>query len=376
MLQMDGSTHKWFGDSKSCLIATIDDADGEVFGKFFPSETSFGCLQVLKEVIKERGIFKMLYVDRAGLFGGQKRGNFSQVKRACEELGIEIIFANSPQGKGRIERVFHTLQDRLIPELRLAGIRNIGGANRFFQKKFLPSYWQKNCIVEPDNPISEYTPVPLSTNLSGIFVMKEYRKIRNDHTFSYGNKIYLLESKLRHSIAKQEIEIRINARGKIAAHFAGKKLIVSKVTEPSKPSAKDMEAKRKLEIIELASKIQNVSEAARQSGCSRQTIYNNRKILKEKGAGALKKNYNKNQSSKSIRSIERIVIDFSLKNPYLGQSQLFLHLKKECQLNVQYGSIRRIWLKFNMQTILLRTRAALKKSRPLPPRIPKKKIDR
>ncbi len=91
-----------------------------------------------------------------------------------------------------------------------------------------------------------------------------------------------MESKLRHSIAKKEIEIRINARGKITAHFAGKKLIVSKVTEPSKPSAKDMEAKRKLEIIELASKIQNVSEAARQSGCSRQTIYNNRKILKEK----------------------------------------------------------------------------------------------
>ena len=108
LLQMDGSTHRWFGDKKSCLIALIDDATSELHAEFFDAETTLGCLKVLRDFIKHKGLFKALYVDRAGIFGGPKRCNFSQVKRACEEIGIEIIFANSAQGKGRIERSFDT----------------------------------------------------------------------------------------------------------------------------------------------------------------------------------------------------------------------------------------------------------------------------
>ncbi len=104
LLQMDGSPHHWFGDEKSCLIAIIDDATSEVYAEIFKSETTIGCLKVLKDVIAKKGAFKTLYVDRAGIFGGPKRCNFSQVQRACNEMGIEIIFAKSPQGKGRIER--------------------------------------------------------------------------------------------------------------------------------------------------------------------------------------------------------------------------------------------------------------------------------
>jgi len=116
MLQMDGSTHPWFGDSKSCLIAIIDDASNDLSAEFFPSESTISCLKLIKDLIVKKGVFKTLYVDRAGIFGGPKRCNFSQVQRACQELGIEIIYANSPQGKGRIERCFDTFQDRLIPE--------------------------------------------------------------------------------------------------------------------------------------------------------------------------------------------------------------------------------------------------------------------
>ncbi|MEZ9906784.1 ISNCY family transposase, partial [Vibrio breoganii] len=104
MLQMDGSPHRWFGNEKSCLIAMIDDATSDIHAQFFPSETTEGCMRVMRAYIEKRGVFKTLYVDRAGIFGGPKRSNFSQMQRACEELGIEIIFANSPQGKGRIER--------------------------------------------------------------------------------------------------------------------------------------------------------------------------------------------------------------------------------------------------------------------------------
>ena len=96
MLQMDGSTHRWFGDKKCCLIAMIDDANSQLFAEFFPAETTAGCLRLLRSVVETKGVFKTLYVDRAGIFGGPKRCNFSQVQRACEELGIEIIFASSP----------------------------------------------------------------------------------------------------------------------------------------------------------------------------------------------------------------------------------------------------------------------------------------
>lgn len=96
MLQMDGSTHRWFGDKKSCLIAIIDDTNSQLFAQFFPAKTIAGCLQLLHSVVEIKGVFKTLYVDRAGIFGGPKRCNFSQVQRAREELGIEIIFASSP----------------------------------------------------------------------------------------------------------------------------------------------------------------------------------------------------------------------------------------------------------------------------------------
>jgi len=98
MLQIDGSTHRWFGNKKSCLIAMIDDANSQLFAEFFPAETTAGCLQLLRSVVETKGVFKTLNVDRAGILGGPKRCNFSQVQRACEELGIEIIFASSPQG--------------------------------------------------------------------------------------------------------------------------------------------------------------------------------------------------------------------------------------------------------------------------------------
>jgi len=106
LMQMDGSTHRWFGDKKSCLIALIDDATSEVHAEFFDAETTLGCLKVLHDYIEHKGLFKVLYVDKAGIFGGPKRCNFSQVKRACEELGIEIIFANSAQGSSA--RLIHS----------------------------------------------------------------------------------------------------------------------------------------------------------------------------------------------------------------------------------------------------------------------------
>lgn len=356
LLQMDGSPHRWFGNSTSCLIAIIDDATSDVFAEFFKSETTLGCLKVLKTLIAKKGVFKTLYVDRAGIFGGPKRCHFSQVQRACAELGIEIIFANSPQGKGRIERSFDTFQDRLVPELRINNINDMNEANRYLNDVFIPSYWNKNILVAAKNNTSEYTVVPLHNDLDDIFSLKEHRKIRNDHTFSYGNKFYLIDSPIRSSIAKQKIEIRTDLNGRFRAYFAGRELSISEVMEPKKLSMVDMEIKRKIDAIALAEKLQNVSEAARISGVSRQTIYKNKKLLKEKGPQALKRTFRKNHyhKNRADRSLENTVIRFSLENPHLGQVQVSRQLLANHQIEISPTGVRYIWLRAKMQTMALR----------------------
>lgn len=358
MLQMDGSPHNWFGKEKSCLIAIIDDATSEVYAEFFEAETTLGCLKVLMELVEKKGIFKTLYVDRAGIFGGPKRCNFSQVQRACNELGIEIIFAHSPQGKGRIERSFDTFQDRLVPELRLHNIKDMDSANRYLKDIFIPSYWNKNVVVEANNSISEFTPIANHVKLQDIFIIKEYRKIRNDHTFSYGNKFYLIDSALRTSIAKQKIEIRTTYTGEFHAYFADRRLSISEVIEPSKLAMADLEIKKKIDAIELAKKLQNVTEAARISGVSRQTIYKNGKILREQGPQALKRTFRENHyhKNRADKNLEGWVIDFSLENPHLGQAQVSLQLKKVHQIEISPSGVRNVWLRAEMQTTALRVK--------------------
>ena len=355
LLQMDGSSHRWFGDKKSCLIAIIDDATSEIHAEFFKSETTQGCLKVMRDYVEKRGIFKALYVDRAGIFAGPKRCHFSQMQRACEELGIEIIFANSAQGKGRIERSFNTLQDRLIPELRLQNISDMQSANRYLQEVFIPRFWQKTLTVNAKNITPEFVTVPDYLNLDDICVEKEYRKIRNDHTFSYGNKFYLIESPLKHSIAKQEIEIRKQSNTSFTVYFAGRHLTVSQVIEPTKPSLYDLEIQKKIDAIELAGKLGNVSEAARISGCSRETIYKNRRLLREKGPLALKRTFQPNihHKNRTTLHVEKTIIDFSLINPHLGQAQVSAQLKKY-DIEISPAGVRCIWLRENMNTCALR----------------------
>lgn len=360
LLQMDGSPHRWFGNEKSCLIALIDDENNELHAKLFPSETTAGCLKVLRDYIHQKGVFKALYVDRAGIFCGPKRYHFSQVQRACEELGIEIIFANSPKGKGRVERAFDTLQDRLIPELRLQGIHDMASANHYLQEVFIPGYWQKALVVEAKNLHSEFKPVAKDIDLEEIFVQKEYRKIRNDHTFSYSNKFYLIEPDLKHSIAKQKMEIRKQCDGSFTAYFSGRLLAISKVVECVRPTLYDQEIQRKLDAIALAEELGNVTEAARISGCIRETIYKNRRLLKEKGPLALKRNFKKGKHHKNraSKSVEGTVIAFSLANPYLGQARVSAELRASGEADISSSGVRYIWLRENMNKQSLRLEKA------------------
>jgi hypothetical protein len=226
MLQMDGSPHCWFGGKPSCLIAAIDDADGDVpYGEFFPAEDTISCMVVLQKIIEKKGTFQILYVDRAGIFGGPKRCHFSQVKRALKELGIHIIFANSAEAKGRIERLWNTLQDRLIPEMRIRNITTYDTANDFLQNQHLPND-QAQFNVVPANLQTAYKPVPPGMDLNEIFCLKHYHTVKRDHTFSWQAEIYSITSPLKHSIYKQKIEIRTYQNLTWKVFFAGKELSV------------------------------------------------------------------------------------------------------------------------------------------------------
>jgi transposase len=355
MMQMDGSPHRWFGNKKHCLIAMIDDATSEVYAEFFPSETTVGCLKVMRDCIETKGVFKTLYVDRAGIFGGPKRCNFSQMQRACDELGIEIIFANSPQGKGRVERAFDTFQDRLVPELRLNNINDIAAANAYLKHVFIPQFWQSQIQVK-SKQAPEFTPLSKHINLDDICVMKDHRKIRNDHTFSYGNKFYLIDSPLKHSIANQKIEIRNTSKKGFTAHFAGRELAVSEVNEPSKLALEDLEVQKKLEVLALVERLGNISKAARQSGVSRDTIHRHLKLVKQGGPDALKRQETPNIRHKNSVdiAIEKAVVQFSLEHPHLGQQKVAMKMSQVLGVHISAAGVRYMWLRNGMNTTALR----------------------
>jgi transposase len=220
MVQLDGSLHRWFGESKAVLIATIDDATGTIpYAEFFPKETTWACLRVLQRILEKKGIPHSLYVDRAGIYGGNsKRENFSQLHRACEDLGIHVIYAYSPQAKGRIERLFQTLQDRLVPELRLAGAKNYFEANFFLQRSFIP-HFNDRFGKAPENSTPAWKALPSSIDLREVLCFKEHRLIHQDHTLSVNRCYWRIMNPLTHSLARYYAEVRTYQDGSWAAFW-------------------------------------------------------------------------------------------------------------------------------------------------------------
>lgn len=233
LLQMDGSPHRYNGKDMWCLIAAIDDATSDIpYAEFFLSEDTINCMTVMQKIIEKKGIPYAIYVDRAGCLGGGKRALFNQFKRACDELDIRIIFASSPEGKGRIERTWDTIQDRIIPEMRVRHIHRMPAANDYLQNQFIPNYWTPTNTVAPRSLESRYRPVPPSKDLREIFCLKEYRSVNRDHTLSWGGVTYQLDSPLKYSIRGQKIELRTYQDLSWIAFFAGKPIELRVFVEP------------------------------------------------------------------------------------------------------------------------------------------------
>jgi transposase len=153
LVQWDTSIHDWLeGRSRGPvkLIAMIDDASNELFAQFVEEDSTAEHMKVLRDYLKQNGRPQAFYTDKAGLFHvnlprkpgseADTKENETQIGRALRELGIELIHAHSPQAKGRVERCFGTLQDRLVKGLRKAGAASIEQANRYLGKVFLPMW--------------------------------------------------------------------------------------------------------------------------------------------------------------------------------------------------------------------------------------------
>ena len=178
LVQFDGSEHNWFANFICDLIVGIDDASSKIVGaEFFTGETSLHCLKVTRDITVNYGVPDAYYLDEAGYFGKKDRDqNHTQIGRALEDVNCRAIMAGSAQAKGRVERLFNTLQDRLIAELRLNEIKTIPQANIFLKEVFIPKFNEKFSVA-PRSSISRYKLVDPVKNLDVIFCRKEKRKI-------------------------------------------------------------------------------------------------------------------------------------------------------------------------------------------------------
>jgi len=207
MLQMDGSEHDWLeGRGPECvLMGYIDDATGNPFGKFCLYEGTLPAMDSFKGYVEKYGIPVSIYLDKHSTYKSTKKQSIedqlnnqehlSQFARAVTELGVNIIYAGSPQAKGRIERLFKTFQDRVIKEMRLRGISSIEEGNRFL-KWYLPIY-AKRFGVKPAKQGDLHRPLPKDIDLNKILCKKTECALRNDFTVAYEKKLYQIENNIR-----------------------------------------------------------------------------------------------------------------------------------------------------------------------------------
>lgn len=237
LLQFDGSHHDWFEGrgAECCLINCVDDSTGRVHLKFAVSENTQDVLLTLWEYVKKHGIPRSIYVDKHSVYKGE--GKLTDFGRAMKELNIEVIFANSPQAKGRVERVNRTLQDRLVKALRKEGISNIAQANEFIKKTFINDYNTK-FAVNPEVPDTHR--VSSGYDLRNIFCYKTVRQVRNDYTISLsGGYIQLLKGLSPLPIPKQCVTICRWLNGETHIYFNGQEIeFVQLKTKPEKKEKK------------------------------------------------------------------------------------------------------------------------------------------
>lgn len=232
MIHQDGSTHEWVPGKQWDLIVTMDDATSEVYSGFFVEEEgTHSSFQGISDVILKHGLFCSLYTDRGSHYwttpevGGKvDKVNLTQFGRAMKQLGIDMIAAYSPEARGRSERLFGTVQQRLPKELALAGITTMDKANEFLNKIYWPKHNARFSVKSKESEPA-FVPWLDSMNLHNILCIQEQRTVTKDNTVSYKAKILQIPKQQdRCHYVKATIRIHEYSNGSMAIFHGPKKL--------------------------------------------------------------------------------------------------------------------------------------------------------
>jgi transposase len=245
LLQTDGSPHDWLEGRgpRLCLIGAVDDATNEVPQAFFQDqEDSAGYLRLLQSIALSHGLPLALYHDQHTIFESPKEKEpslaeqlagkkpLTQVGRVLEELGVNSIAANSPQAKGRVERLWGTFQDRLVSELRLADARTLAEANRVLSH-FLPEYNQR-FSVPAQEPGSAFRPLPAGFKPEEYFCFKYPRTVGGDNVVRFGQqRLQVLPTPDRQSYTHCQVEVQQRLDGSLAVSYQGQVLDIQPAPE-------------------------------------------------------------------------------------------------------------------------------------------------
>lgn len=229
---MDGSHHDWLeGRGPRCvLMGYIDDATNEVYARFYPYEGTYPAMDSFWRYTERYGVPLSIYFDKHSTYKSTAKptveeellgqGPMSQFERALHELGVEVIHADSPQAKGRIERQFRTFQDRLVKEMRLAGVVSLEGANTFLDS-YLPPY-NKRFGMKAVQPGDLHRARPSRVQLEGILCIKTSRALRKDFTVAHEGRLYQVEENLRAEkvMVEQRLDgsIRLTHKTRVLKH--------------------------------------------------------------------------------------------------------------------------------------------------------------
>lgn len=252
MVQLDGSHHDWFEGrrEKAVLMVMVDDATNRTVAQFFEEETTRASYDVFEAWARRYGLPASLYVDRDSIYRcervaraeEQKAGQEPQTQfgRAMKELGVELILAHSPQAKGRVERRNGLLQDRLVKEMRLAGIKSLEKGNAFLDEKFLPALNEKFNVQARSKYNAHRKPVG---NLDEVLSWEESRVVSQDWTVVWNGLWYQIQPEHeRLNLATRTVRARQLRSGSLQWTYEGKKLRVSEL--PERPARVQPEPRR------------------------------------------------------------------------------------------------------------------------------------
>lgn len=219
MVQIDGSPDDWFeGRRAKCMLLTaIDDATGKIVARFAEQEETKELMILMRMYIEKYGRPHMAYTDHGGPYkvnvGNPEGDKMTQLGRAFDQLGIELVHANSPQAKGRVERNHGTNQDRLEKEMRLRGISTIEAGNKFLEEVYIPDF-NKRFVVEPAGTQDAHRPLN-GIDLDNIFCIKEKRVVQNDGIVQFEKRIFQLTKNRIYAQPKSSIFVHQHLDGAI-----------------------------------------------------------------------------------------------------------------------------------------------------------------